>query len=157
MSILEARLVKSIKKSKSEISLLQMKLNELEGVIRHQDDVICKLSEDNLISLKLDLKRQFNFLKLDLKSLNYLLNKLNESTSVIHVNEQLINFRNTNNPSSIEISSNEDLSLLNNMQVPDPRENHHVKIDLTAKPKEVLNSQPNNMNKKPEENRLPIS
>ena len=121
MSILEARLVKSIKESKSEISLLQMKLNELEGVIRHQDDVICKLSEDNLISLKLDLKRQSNFLKLDLKSLNYLLNKLNESTSVIHVNEQLIN------PSSIEISSNEDLSLLNNMQVPDPRENHHVK------------------------------
>ena len=58
--------------------------------------------------------------------------QVHESTSVIYANNQFINLRNTNNPSAIEISSNEDLSSLNNMQVPDPGENQHVKIDLSA-------------------------
>ena len=54
--------------------------------------------------------------------------------------------------------------MLNNIQlVPDPRENQHVKIDLTAKPKEginilrnknkILNSQSNNENSNPGKNR----
>ena len=58
--------------------------------------------------------------------------QVHESTSVIYANNQFTNLRNTNNPSAIEISSNEDLSSLNNMQVTDPGENQHVKIDLTA-------------------------
>jgi hypothetical protein len=41
--------------------------------------------------------------------------------------------------SFIETSTNEDSSLLNNFQVPDPRKNQLVKIDLTAKPKEGIN------------------
>ena len=49
MSILEARLVNIINENKSDISSLKIKLKELEGVIRYQDEVICKLSEDNLI------------------------------------------------------------------------------------------------------------
>ena len=49
MSILEARLVNIINENKSDVSSLQIKLKELEGVIRYQDEVICKLSEDNLI------------------------------------------------------------------------------------------------------------
>ena len=77
-----------------------MKLKELEGVIRHQDDVICKLSEDNLIlKSKLSDKLIPKVIRCD-----HMNNEqgVMESTSVIHVNEQLINLRNTNNPSSIE-------------------------------------------------------
>ena len=49
MSILEAWLVNIINENKSDISSLQIKLKEFEGVIRYQDEMICKLSEDNLI------------------------------------------------------------------------------------------------------------
>ena len=49
MSILEGRVVNAIKENKSDIGLLQRQLKELEGIIRHQDEVICKLSEDNLV------------------------------------------------------------------------------------------------------------
>ena len=49
MSILEARLVNIMNENKSDISSLQIKLKELEGVIRFQDEVICKLSKDNVI------------------------------------------------------------------------------------------------------------
>ena len=99
MSILEARLVKPIyKKSKSDISLLQMKLKELEGVIRHQDDVICKLSEDNFIlKSKLSVKLTPKVIHCD-----HVNNEQgNESTSVIHVYDQFNNLRNTNKLSRV--------------------------------------------------------
>ena len=44
---------------------------------------------------------------------------------------------NTNNPSPIEITINEDSSLLDNTQFPDPSVNQYSKADLTLKPKEV--------------------
>ena len=88
-----------------------------------------KLSEDNLI-LKSKLSAKLTPKVIHCDHMNN--EQVNESTSVIHVNNQFINLRNTNNPSPTEISSNEDLSLLNNMQVPDPGENQHVKIDLRA-------------------------
>ena len=49
MSILEGRFANAIKENKSDIGLLQRQLKELEGIIRHQDEVIRKLSEDNLV------------------------------------------------------------------------------------------------------------
>ena len=44
MSILESQLLNA-----TSIGSPQMKLKKLEGVFRLEDDVICKLSEDNLI------------------------------------------------------------------------------------------------------------
>lgn len=57
---------------------------------------------------------------------------------------------NINNSSFIEISTNENRSLLNSTQAPNPCENQRVTIDLITKPKEginiIYNSQPNNEN-----------
>ena len=63
------------------------------------------------------------------------------STQVIdkctsHGVDQLTNL-NTNNPSPIEITINEDSSLLDNTQFPDPSVNQYSKADLTLKPKEA--------------------
>ena len=49
MSILEGRFASAIKENNSNIGGLQRLLKELEGIIRHQNEVICKLSEDNLV------------------------------------------------------------------------------------------------------------
>ena len=197
MSILEGRFANAIKENKSDIGLLQRQLKELEGIIRHQDEVICKLSEDNLV-LKSKLsaienltpkvtyyehkdnkyanesvslipvndqstsqvidqstRSNINNLKpIDNLNIDHLtpneshdyrnnkhVNDLASSTQVIdkctsHGVDQLTNL-NTNNPSPIEITINEDSSLLDNTQLPDPSVNQYSKADLTLKPKEA--------------------
>ncbi len=49
MTILESRLLSAISENENEleISSLRTKLKDLEAVIRHQDELICKLCEDN--------------------------------------------------------------------------------------------------------------
>ncbi|CAB4029558.1 Hypothetical predicted protein, partial [Paramuricea clavata] len=49
MVILETRQLNTMKENKSDICSLKFKVKDLEGVIRHQDDAILKLSQDNLI------------------------------------------------------------------------------------------------------------
>ena len=196
MSILEGRLVNAIKENKSDIGLLQRQLKELEGIIRHQDDIICKLSEDNLVlKSKLSaienltpkvtyyehkdnkyanepvslipvndqstsqvndqstISNTNNLRPIDNSNIDHLTPKefhydhrnnkyVNDPASPTKVNDkctshgvdQLTNL-NTNNLNPIEITINEDSSLLDNTQVPDPSENQYSKADL--KPKEA--------------------
>ena len=49
MTILESRLLFALSKSEleSDVRSLTVKLKQLEAVIRHQDDVICALNDDN--------------------------------------------------------------------------------------------------------------
>ena len=49
MTILESRLLSALSQSEleSDVRSLTVKLKELEAVIRHQDEVICALNEDN--------------------------------------------------------------------------------------------------------------
>ena len=197
MSILEGRFANAIKENKSDIGLLQRQLEELEGIIRHQDKVICKLSEDNIV-LKSKLsaienltpkvtyyehkdnkyanepvslipvkdqstsqvidqstRSNTNNLKpIDNSNIDHLtpnefhdyrnnkhVNDPASSTQVIdkctsHGVDHLTNL-NSNNPSPIEITINEDSSLLDHTQFPDPSVNQYSKADLTLKPKEA--------------------
>jgi hypothetical protein len=133
MSILEARLLNATKECKSDISSLQMKLKELKGVIRHQRDVICKLSEDNLI-LKSKLSSIENLTPKVIYYDHMNNEHVNESVSIIHdqctINDQCTSHvidqstnLNSSNLSFIENLTNKDSSLLNNIQVPVSREN----------------------------------
>ena len=199
MSILEGRFANAIKENKSDIGVLQRQLKELEGIIRHQDEVICKLSEDNLVlkstlsaienlTLKVTTYYEHNDNKyanepvslipgndqstshvidqstrsntnnlkpIDISNIDHLtsnefhydyrnnkhVNDPASSTQVIdkctsHGVDQLTNL-NTNNPSPIEITINEDSSLLDNTPFPDPSVNQDSKADSTLKPKEA--------------------
>ena len=198
MSILEGRFANAIKENKSDIGLLQRQLKELEGMIRHQDEVICKLSEENLV-----LKSKLSAIESLTPKITYYEHKdnkyANEPVSLIPVNDQStsqvidqlirsntdnlkpidnsnidhltsnefhyvygnnkqvndpasstqvndkctshgvdqLTNSNTNNPSPIEITINEDSSLLVNTQCPDSSVNQYSKADLTLKPKEA--------------------
>jgi hypothetical protein len=152
MVILETRLLNTIKENKSDICSLKLKVKDLEGVIRHQDDAILKLSEDNLI-LKSKLS-SFENLIYKVISHDYVNNDhANESASTTqvndqcgpHVKDQLTNL-NANNPRFIETSTKEKPSLLNSTQFPVFHVNQRVTIDLTTKPKERINIMSNVVN-----------
>ena len=87
MSILEGRFANAIKENKSDIGLLQRQLKELEGIIRHQDEVICKLCEDNLV-----LKSKLSAIENLTPKVTYYEHKdnkyANEPVSLIPVNDQ---------------------------------------------------------------------
>ena len=129
MVILETRLLNNIKENKSDICSLNFKVKDLEGVIRHQDDAIRKLSEDNLI-LKSKLS-SFENLTRKVICHDHVNNECaNESASTIKVNDQcglhdkdyLTNL-NANNSRFTETSTKENPS----------------SIDLIAQPKERIN------------------
>ena len=131
MSILEGRFANAIKENKSDIGLLQRQLKELEGIIRHQDEVICKLSEDNLV-----LKSKLSAIENLTPKVTYYEHKdnkyANEPVSLIPVNDQSITSQvidqstrsNTNNLKPID-NSNIDHLTPNKFQY-DHRNNKHV-------------------------------
>ena len=152
MVILETRLVNTIKENKSDIFSLKFKVKDLEGVIRHQDDAILKLSEDNLI-LKSKLS-SFENLTYKVICHDHVNNeRANESASTTQVNDQcgfhdkdqLTNL-NANNSRFIETSTKENPSLLNSTQVPDPHEKQRLTIDLATQRKERINIMTNVVN-----------
>ena len=202
MSILEGRFANAIKENKSDIGLLQRQLKELEGIIRHQDEVICKLSEDNLVlksklsaienltpkvtyyehkdnkyakepvslipvndqstSQVIDQSTRSNtnnIKPIDNSNIDHLtpnefhydyrnnkhVNDPASSTQVIdkctsHGVDQLTNL-NTNNPSPIEITINEDSSLLDNTQFPDPSVNQYSKAPRVVRERSPMRFQ----------------
>ena len=87
MSVLEGRFANAIKENKLDIGLLQRQLKELEGIIRYQDEVICKLSEDNLV-----LKSKLSAIENLTPKVTYYEHKdnkyANDPVSLIHVNDQ---------------------------------------------------------------------
>ena len=152
MVILETRLLNTIKENKSDICSLKFKVKDLEGVIRHQDDAILKLSEDNLI-LKSKLS-SFENLTYKVICHDHVNNeRANESASTTQVNDQcgfhdkdqLTNL-NANNSRFIETSTKENPSLLNSTQVPDPHEKQRLTIDLATQRKERINIMTNVVN-----------
>ncbi|CAB4022080.1 Hypothetical predicted protein [Paramuricea clavata] len=121
MVIFETRLLNTIKENKSDICALKFKVKDLEGVIRHQDDAILKLSEDNLI-LKSKLS-SFENLTYKVICHDHVNNeRANESASTTQVNDQC-GFHdkdqptnlNANNSRFIETSTKENSSLLNGL------------------------------------------
>jgi hypothetical protein len=52
MTILESRLFAALSenecRSESDINSLRLNLIEMEGVVRHQDEIICRLNEENI-------------------------------------------------------------------------------------------------------------
>ena len=154
MAILETRLLNTIKERMSDICSLKFKfkVKDLEGIIRHQDDAILKLAEDNLI-LKFKLS-SFENLTYKVICHDHVNNeRANESASTTQVNDQcgfhdkdqLTNL-NANNSRFIETSTKENPSLLNSIQVPDPHENQRLTIDLTTQRKERINIMTNVVN-----------
>ena len=152
MVILETRLLNTIKDNKSDICSLKFKVKDLEGVIRHKDDAILKLSEDNLI-LKSKLS-SFENLTYKVICHDHVNNeRANESASTTQVNDQcgfhdkdqLTNL-NANNSRFIETSTKENPSLLNSTQVPDPHEKQRLTIDLATQRKERINIMTNVVN-----------
>ena len=152
MVILETRLRNTIKENKSDICSLKFKVKDLEGVIRHQDDAILKLSEDNLI-LKSKLS-SFENLTYKVICHDHVNNeRAYESASTTQVNDQcgfhdkdqLTNL-NANNSRFIETSTKENPSLPNSTQVPDPHEKQRLTIDLTTQRKERINIMTNVVN-----------
>ena len=134
MVILETRLLNTIKENKSDICSLNFKVKDLEGVIRHQDDAIRKLSEDILIS-KSKLSSFENLTrKVICHDHDHVNNECaNESASITKVNDQcglhdkdhLTNL-NANNSRFIETSTKENPSSLNSSQVPHPHEKQRL-------------------------------
>ena len=112
-------LFNTIKENKSDICSLNFKVKGLEGVARHQDDAIRKLSEDNLI-LKSKLS-SFENLTRKVICHDHVNNECaNESASTTKVNDKcglhdkdhLTNL-NANNSRFIETSTKENPSSLN--------------------------------------------
>ena len=152
MVILETRLLNTIKENKSDICSLSFKVKDLEGVIRHQDDAIRKLSEDILI-LKSKLS-SFENLTRKVTCHDHVNNECaNESASITKVNDQcglhdkdhLTNL-NANNSRFIVTSTKENPSSLNSSQVPHPHEKERLSVDLTAQLKERINLTSNVVN-----------
>ena len=137
MSILEGRFANAIKENKSDIGVLQRQLKELEGIIRHQDEVICKLSEDNLV-LKSKLSAIENLTPKVTTYYEHKDNKYaNEPVSLTPGNDQSTSHlidqstrSNTNNLKPIDISNIDHLT--SNEFHYDYRNNKHVNDPVSS-------------------------